>query len=213
MIAAAQLVKENQIPIGFLSAHFDLRNLPLTAPLYEETRSWRQMKGDPSIRGALFFQQRIESVLDQNIDTVISVIEELIIDRGIFHSEIYFSSNRATLWNQAGPYRYRILFVDELVDLDVCLSFPKTVYPETSTVAASSIRRVLETFRDLRFADENVYLRLGTLYIYNGMVGLTFSCDGSHSIAVDEFLEKGFDFWIGRAAAAVTTLPGATHGS
>ena len=31
----------------------------------------------------------------------------------------------------------------------------------------------------------------------NGMIGLTFSCDGSHYMSVQEFLEKDLSFWIG----------------
>lgn len=212
-ITATQLVKCDGKPVGFLSAHFDLRDLPLTAPLYEEPRSWRQMKGDPSIRGALFLQQRIESVLDQHIETVVAVIEELIVDHGIFHCEIYFSSNRATIWSQTDPFRYRILGIDELVDPDVCLTFPKVSYPDEAVIPSINIRRLLENFRDLRFVDETIYLRLASLNIYNGMVGLTFSCDGSHSVAADEFLHKGLDFWIGSAVAGVTTVPGAPHKS
>jgi len=40
-------------------------------------------------------------------------------------------------------------------------------------------------------------LRSGTLNIFNGLVGLTFSCDGSHYIPYDEFLRKDHDFWTG----------------
>jgi len=207
-ITAVQIVKCDGVPVGFLGAHFDLRELPLTAPLYEETRDWRQMKGDPSIRGGLFLQQRFESVLDQHIETVIAVIEELIVDHGIFHCEIHFSSNRATIWSQADPFRYHILTIDELIDPDVCLAFQKTSYPETAEISSTQIRPLLESFRDLRFADETIYLRLATLNIYNGLVGLTFSCDGSHSIFADEFLQKGLAFWIGSAAAGTTTVPG-----
>ena len=78
-ITAVHIVKSNNKPIGFISAHFDLRKLPLTAPLYEESTDWLQMKGDPSIRSGLFAQQRVESVLDQHVDAIISVLEELII--------------------------------------------------------------------------------------------------------------------------------------
>lgn len=214
-ITAVQLVKRDGNPIGFLGANFDLRDLPLTAPLYEETRDWRQMKGDPSIRGGLFLQQRVESVLDQHIETAIAVIEELIVDHGVFHCEIHFSSNRATVWSQADPYRYHILNIDELVDPDVCLAFQKTPYPDSAAIPSTHIRSLLESFRDLRFADETIYLRLASLNIYNGLVGLTFSCDGSHSIFADEFLQKGLSFWIGSAAAGITTVPGApvTHGA
>ncbi len=208
-ITAVQMVKCDGQPAGFLGAHFDLRELPLTAPLYEESRSWRQMKGDPSIRGGLFLQQRFESALDQHIDTVIAMIDELIVDHGIFHCEIHFSSNRATVWSQTDPFRYHILTIDELVDPDVCLAFQKSPYPATAEIAPAKIRPLLESFRDLRFADEIIYLRFASLNIYNGLVGLTFSCDGSHSIYADEFLQKGLVFWIGSAAAGTPTIPGA----
>lgn len=210
-ITAVQTVKRDEKPIGYISAHFDLHDLPLTAPLYEESRDWRQMKGDPSIRSALFYQQRLQSVLDQYIDTVIAVIEELVLDHGIFHCDIYFSSNRATVWSQADPYRYRILTIDELIDPDVCLTFPKSPYPEAAIIQSNQVRRILEAFRDLRFADETIYLRIASLNIYNGMVGLTFSCDGSHSIFADEFLRKGLAFWVGCAEAGTSTVPCATR--
>lgn len=207
-ITAVQIVTAENKPVGFISAHFDLRKLPLTAPLYVETNDWIQMKGDPSIRSGLFSQQRVESVLDQHIDTVISVIEELMIEHGVFHCEIYFSSSRAIIWNHSDPYSYRTLTIDELIDPDVCLMFSKTAYPEAARIAPEDIRKVLESFRDLRFADETVYLRNATLNIYNGKVGLTFSCDGSHSISATEFLSKGLSYWIGSAAAGMTTVPG-----
>ncbi len=209
-ITAMLKVKQEGIPAGYLSAHFDLRDLPLTAPLYEESTVWRQMKGDPSIRGTLFLQQRFESVLDQHIETVIAVIEELIVDHGVFHCEIHFSSNRATMWSQTDPFRYHILAIDELVDPDICLTFTRSTYPESAVIPATNIRHLLESFRDLRFADETIYLRTASLNVYNGLVGLTFSCDGSHSIFADEFLDKGLEFWVGRAAAGITTVPGAS---
>jgi len=207
-ITAVQIVKREDEPIGFISAHFYLHDLPLTAPLYEESKDWLQMKGDPSIRGALFYQQRFQSVLDQHVDTAIAVIEELVLDHGVFHCDIYFSSNRATVWTQADPYRYHILTIDELIDPDVCLTFPKSPYPDTAVIEQNQVRSILESFRDLRFTDDNIYLRIGSLNIYNGMVGLTFSCDGSHSISADEFLHKGLSFWIGCAAAGTSTVPG-----
>jgi hypothetical protein len=42
----------------------------------------------------------------------------------------------------------------------------------------------------------------------NGILGLTFSCDGSHYMPVAEFLEKNLGFWIGELAAErQTQLP------
>ena len=40
--------------LGFVGADFDLRELPITSKLYDEPGYWRQIKGDPAIRGAVF---------------------------------------------------------------------------------------------------------------------------------------------------------------
>ena len=43
-------------------------------------------------------------------------------------------------------------------------------------------------------ADENIYLRMSSINLFNGMVSLTFSCDGSHYMRYDEYLGKGSPF-------------------
>jgi hypothetical protein len=49
----------------------------------------------------------------------------------------------------------------------------------------------------LRRADETIYLRTASINIFNGMVSLTFSCDGSHYMRYDELLNKEISFWFG----------------
>jgi len=56
---------------------------------------------------------------------------------------------------------------------------------------------VFRQFKALRFADDTIYLRSGSLNVMNGMIGLTFSCDGSHYMPVAEFLNKEVGFWTG----------------
>lgn len=55
---------------------------------------------------------------------------------------------------------------------------------------------VLESFRPLRLIDETFYLRSATVNLFNGIVGVTFSCDGSHYVPYEEFLGRGKDFWL-----------------
>jgi hypothetical protein len=133
--------------------------------------------------------------MDNQLDTILSVVEELMIGHGVFHVILHFSSSRAIIWQMDDPYRYRLLDIDSLVDPDICLAYPNQQYPKEAIVPASQIREVLEAFRHLRFLDETFYLRSGTLNIFNGLVGLTFSCDGSHYIPYDEFLDKEHAFW------------------
>ena len=59
------------------------------------------------------------------------------------------------------------------------------------------IKDVFLTLRDLRSMKETIYLRAGSLNIFNGMVGLNFSCDGSHYMHWSEFLDKNVGSWMG----------------
>ena len=110
---------------------------------------------------------------------------------------LHFSSSRAVVWIMEDPYRYRLLDIEALIDPDICLAYPRTPYPTGALVPAEQVRGVLDALRTLRLMDEMFYLRSGTLNIFNGLVGLTFSCDGSHYISYDEFLRKDHDFWTG----------------
>ena len=195
-LTAIQIVRDaSGRVLGFVGADFDLRDLPITGELYEEPRYWRQIKGDPAIRGGVFHQTRSDSQMDQNVDTVLGVLEELMTERGVFHVMLHFSSSRAVIWLFDDPYRYRLLDIDALIDPNTCLVYPRRPYPADALVPREKVRAVLDSLRALRFMDEMCYLRSGTLNIFNGVIGLTFSCDGSHYLSWDEFLNKGHDFW------------------
>jgi hypothetical protein len=196
-ITAVFAVRQKGSLLGYIGADFDLRELPLTGKLYEEPGQWRQIKGDPAIRGQLFYQVRSDSLLDLHIDDILAVVDELMAERGVFHGKIHFSSSRATVWVREDPYRYRILGFEDLVNADICLAYPMTAYAQDAVVPKAEIKRVLDAFRKLRFADETIYLRSGSLNIFNGMVGLNFSCDGSHYMSFREFLDKDYEFWVG----------------
>lgn len=181
--------------LGYIIADFSLLSLPSENETTEDRRIWLQIKGDPSIRSTLFMQSRTPSLMDQNLDDTISTIIELLSSRGIFHAKLHFSSSRVTLWLYDDPYHYRVHPQEELND--TCLAYPARPYPKDAVVSPDQITRIFEEFKTLRFADETVYLRAASLNIINGMVALNFSCDGSHYIPAEEFLNKGEMFWLG----------------
>lgn len=193
-VTAVLAVLKDERVSGFIAADFDLRDLPLGEYPSTTSPSWRQIKGDPAIRQTVFMQQRAISEMDERIDDVIGTINELMCERGIFHVQIHFSSSRATLWPMDDPYNYRVHVLDEIINPAVCLSFPKQPYPARATVRPEQVRKVLEKFKQLRIADDVIYLRSGSLNIINGIVGLTFSCDGSHYITTEEFLSDDCKF-------------------
>ena len=202
-ITAIRVVRDEEGErLGFLGADFDLRELPIISERYQEPDNWRQIKGDPAIRSSVFLQQRAESLMDTHLDEVIPIMNELITEHGVFHGKLHFSSSRASLWLVDDPFTYRILNFEEIIDPDICLAYPRHEYHERAIVPEDQVIKVFELFKALRFADENVYLRAGSLNIINGMVSLNFSCDGSHYMRFDEFIEKGMDFWFGTSCSA-----------
>ena len=188
--------------LGYLGADFDLRELPATQALYQQPGYWMQLKGDPAIRSGLFHQARVTSPMDERIDVVLDLLTELITVNGIFHAKLHFSRSRATLWTVDDPYRFRIHGIEELSNPDLCLAYPRRDYPVDADIPADAVIRILRCFRDLRFMDETIYLRSGMLNIFNGLIGLTFSCDGSHYMPWEEFLDKSLGFWLGSSDEA-----------
>ena len=199
-LTAMQVVLRDGGLLGYLAADFDLRDLPVTASLYEESGAWRQIKGDPAIRGTVFQQRRIESLMDRNMDSACAILEELMTERGMFQCVIHFSSSRATIWLLEDPLRYRILDHEALSDPDVCMLYPVTPYPAEALIPQERIVAILCGMRQLRLADDTLYLRSASINIFNGTISLTFSCDGSHYMSWQEFLEKDMSFWVGCAA-------------
>jgi hypothetical protein len=199
-VTAVQVVRGDDEILGFIGADFDLRDLPSTTETIEEPIDWRQIKGDPSIRGTVFQQHRVESLMDSNMDTTCAVLEDLITERGLFQAVIHFSSSRATVWFMDDPYRYRIFDHEALSDPDICLLYPRRQYPDDAVIPQLRINDILKGMRKLRTADDTLYLRSASINIFNGQVSLTFSCDGTHYMSWQEFLDKDMSFWVGCAA-------------
>jgi hypothetical protein len=194
-LTALQVVSRDSQTLGYLGADFDLRNLPVTSELYEEPGDWRQVKGDPAIRRTVFQQSRAESRMDRNLEQALSILEELMTERGVFQCQIHFSSSQATIWTLDDPLRYRILDHETLSDPDICLIYPPHPYPPDAAIAPDEIGRILNTLQALRLTDPTIYLRMASINLFNGMVSVTFSCDGSHYMPHDEFLTKDTSFW------------------
>jgi len=205
-LTAVQIIRNRDGEIaGYLGVDYDLRELPHVERLHEAEKRWTQAKGDPSIRSNLFNQSRVESLLDSRVDEIIALLVELMSCHGVFHGKLHFSSSRATIWTMDDPYSYRILDFESLTDPNICLAYPHREYPDRAVVPADEIAPIFALMRELRFADETIYLRAGSLNLCNGMVSLNFSCDGSHYIPYDEFLAKDLAFWFGTGSGQTRT--------
>lgn len=196
-ITALQAVRKGEDLLGFIAADFTVNDLIKDDTLTTPGTEWQQFRGDPAVRGTVFMQTRAQSLMDDHIDETLDLVRELMVEHGVFHAKIHFSSGRCSFWLLDDPYNYRIHMVNELIDPELCLAYPLHAYPDNAKVTPEQIRQVFSEFRALRFADETIYLRSSSINIMNGMLGLTFSCDGSHYMSVEEFLSKDLSFWLG----------------
>ena len=194
-LTALHTIRSGDTTLGYVGADFDLRDLPVAAQAYEEPRAWRQIRGDPSIRATVFEQSRAESMMDRNIDQALSILEDLAVERGMFQTVIDFSGSRATVWFIDDPLRYRLLDHEALADPDICLTYPRRAYPMDTEIPQVQLREILSAMRELRLKDQTIYLRSASINVFNGMVSITFSCDGSHFMGYEEFLNRSSPFW------------------
>ena len=151
---------------------------------------WLQIRGDPSIREFLFLQERRLNEFDAQIDEVLDRVADLFCNYGVFHAKIHFSSGQVTLWLIDDPLRYRVHVKEEFLNLNAYNTYPLKPYAPQALVSQQRIMPILEGFKRLRLRDPQIYLRSGSLNLVNGIVGLNFSCDGSHYIRYGEFLSK-----------------------
>ena len=144
---------------------------------------WLQIKGDPSIRAHLFEQSRIESLFDASIDRVHEIVRALLTRKGVFHAKIHYSSSQLTCWFAADPFCYEKFVREEVFEAGFLDRFPDADHAgRIPVIDEPHIGRVLDEFRRLRLSDETVYLRNGAVNLINGMINMSFSCDGTQYI-------------------------------
>ena len=167
---------------------------------------WLQVKGDPSIRDFLFQQSRVDSLFDQNIDRIHEIVNALILRKGAFHVKIHYASSQITTWFSDDAYRYRVFVREEVLEPGFIGQFrDQTLTHLKPLLAPQELPPVLAEFKRLRMTDETIYLRNCSVNLINGMIGMTFSCDGAHYIDHKTFFDKLETFGTPSSAEALAS--------
>ncbi len=152
---------------------------------------WLQIKGDPSIRAHLFQQRRVESLFDSGIDRVHEIVRALLEHKGVFHTKIHYSSSQLTCWFAQDPFVYEKYVREEVLAPGFVDCFADADHAgRVSLIDGPEIAMILDEFKRLRLSDETVYLRNAAINLINGMINLSFSCDGTHYIDHRTFFSK-----------------------
>jgi hypothetical protein len=152
---------------------------------------WLQIKGDPSVRAFLFEQQRVASLFDGSLDQVHALVAALLTRKGVFHAKVHYSSSQLTCWFARDPFCYEKFLKEEVLEKGFLDRFPDSDHAgRVPVIDGAGIDRVLGEFRRLRLTDETIYLRNAAMNLINGMINMSFSCDGTHYIDHKTFFEK-----------------------
>ena len=152
---------------------------------------WLQVKGDPSVREFLFQQSRVESLFDSDIDRIHDIVWQMLASKGAFHVKVHYSSSQLTCWFSDDAYRYRVYVREEVLAENFIEQFRNAPLDHLQPVIdKDDVSAILKEFSRLRTTDETIYLRNASINRINGMIGMTFSCDGAHYIDHKTFFEK-----------------------
>ncbi|MFZ1539074.1 MAG: hypothetical protein WAT23_17050 [Chromatiaceae bacterium] len=150
---------------------------------------WLQIKGDASVRAQLFEQQRTQSLFDDSIDQLHQLVTGLLTSKGVFHIKIHYSSSQLTCWFARDPFCYEKFVRETILESGFLDRFADDVHAgRVSLLTPNDIRRVLNEFKRLRLTDQTIYLRNAAINLINGMINMSFSCDGTHYIDYKTFL-------------------------
>jgi hypothetical protein len=154
-------------------------------------QKWLQVKGDPSVRAFLFQQSRVESLFDTELDRIDGIVRDLLTRKGVFHVKIHYSSSQLTCWFSDDAYRYRVFVREEVLAPGFIDQFRDArLYHLLPVISEEDTDAILVEFKRLRTTDETIYLRNGSVNRINGIIGMTFSCDGAHYIDHKEFFDR-----------------------
>ena len=152
---------------------------------------WLQVKGDPSVRNFLFEQCRVESLFDTDIDRIHEIVYALLTEKGAFHVKVHYSSSQLTCWFADDAFRYRVFVMETVLSPGFLEQFRDCKIDHLLPVIDSeNTLAILKEFKRLRTTDQTIYMRNGSINRINGLMGMTFSCDGAHYIDHKTFFEK-----------------------
>jgi hypothetical protein len=119
------------------------------------------------------------------------LVAALLARKGVFHAKIHYSSSQLTCWFARDPFCYEKFVREEVLQEGFLGRFPDAEHAgRIPVIDAAGIDRLLGEFRRLRLTDETIYLRNAAVNLINGMINMSFSCDGTHYIDHKTFFEK-----------------------
>lgn len=123
---------------------------------------------------------------DDRMDEVLSIVEELILKRGVFHLVLHFSSSQITCSTFDNPYSFQLYTAEDVFSNVFMRQFVPGSSKIDTRIRHNQVRQILDTLKHLRNRKHGSELRNASLHIVKGCIGLGFACDDTRYIHFEE---------------------------
>ena len=137
----------------------------------------------------------LSSHFDHRLDDLINICKHLILNKGVFHLTIHFSSSQLVCWTFDNPYSFQIYTADEVFSEHFMRLFAPLDTHLHTCISRDQVGPVLETLKSLRQKQDSSELRNASIHMMNGYIALGFACDDTRYINIKNFirpLKKSF---------------------
>jgi len=124
---------------------------------------------------------------DNRLDELVAITKDLIINKGVFHLAIHFSSSQLICWTFDNPYSYQIYQAEEIFSDGFMHHFASLELKLHSDIKKDQVLPILKSLRTLREQPNGSELRNASIHMINGYIGVNFSCDDTRYINFKDF--------------------------
>ena len=140
-------------------------------------------------------QADISNHFDDRLNDLMEIAKDLLINKGVFHLAVHFSSSQLVCWTLDNPYSFRVYASEEVFAGDFLSLFSPLKTKAHSCIDKGTILPILKSFESLRNNSGGSELRNASIHMLNGYLGLTFACDDTRYINYKDFaLPSVLDF-------------------
>jgi len=126
--------------------------------------------------------------LDDRVDDLATIVKQLVLEKGVFHLAVHFSSSQLVCWTLDNPYSFRVYTADDVFAENFTTLFSPMKTKTHNCIDKYLILPILNSLKELRKNASGSELRNASIHMMNGYIGLSFACDDTRYINYKDFV-------------------------
>lgn len=130
----------------------------------------------------------VSNHFDDRLNDLMLIAKYLMINKGVYHLGIHFSSSQLVCWTYDNPYSFQLYTAEDVFADDFTDQFASYASQMHTQININEVESILESLVALRESKGGSELLNASLHTVNGMIGLTFACDDTRYINYKDFM-------------------------